>query len=45
MRRRNRQIHNLVYNALKLFMDMNPALFDECQIQYKIARQQYVSVV
>ncbi|XP_004349264.2 protein phosphatase 2A regulatory subunit B' delta isoform [Capsaspora owczarzaki ATCC 30864] len=35
----NRTIHGLVYNALKLFMDMNPRLFDECTHQYKSERQ------
>ncbi|CAO3596477.1 unnamed protein product [Absidia cylindrospora] len=31
----NRAIHGLVYNALKLFMDINPTLFDYCTEQYK----------
>eukprot|EP00123_Amoebidium_parasiticum_P016978 comp23667_c0_seq2/m.40466 comp23667_c0_seq2/g.40466 ORF comp23667_c0_seq2/g.40466 comp23667_c0_seq2/m.40466 type:complete len:568 (-) comp23667_c0_seq2:221-1924(-) len=31
----NRTIHGLVYNALKLFMDTNPALFEECTQQHK----------
>ncbi|CAG8558400.1 1575_t:CDS:10, partial [Dentiscutata heterogama] len=35
----NRTIHGLVYNALKLFMEINPALFDECTAQYKQSRQ------
>lgn len=35
----NRTIHGLVYNALKMFMDMNPKLFDDCTQQYKIERQ------
>eukprot|EP00128_Syssomonas_multiformis_P002233 Colp12_sorted_trinity150504_noHs@7424 len=35
----NRTIHGLVYNALKLFMDMNPKLFDECTHRYKAERQ------
>lgn len=35
----NRTIHGLVYNALKLFMDMNPTLFDECTRKYKAERQ------
>lgn len=30
-----RTIHGLIYNALKLFMDMNQKLFDECTSQYK----------
>lgn len=32
----------MVYNALKLFMEINPTLFDECTNNYKIARQQCV---
>ncbi|KAG0325561.1 Serine/threonine-protein phosphatase 2A 56 kDa regulatory subunit gamma isoform [Dissophora globulifera] len=35
----NRTIHGLVYNALKLFMDVTPKLFDECTNQYRQARQ------
>jgi len=31
----NRTIHGLVYNALKIFMEINPRLFDECTNQYK----------
>ncbi|KAI0720978.1 protein phosphatase PP2A0 B subunit gamma isoform [Cerioporus squamosus] len=31
----NRTIHALVYNALKLFMEINPDLFDEVMQQYK----------
>ncbi|XP_047994164.1 serine/threonine-protein phosphatase 2A 56 kDa regulatory subunit gamma isoform isoform X1 [Leguminivora glycinivorella] len=31
----NKTIHGLVYNALKLFMEMNQKLFDECTQQYK----------
>lgn len=30
-----RTIHGLVYNALKLFMDTNPALFEECTQRYQ----------
>ena len=26
----NKTIHGLIYNALKLFMEMNQKLFDEC---------------
>merc|ERR1712156_929270 len=29
-------IHGLIYNALKLFMEMNQKLFDECTQQYKL---------
>ncbi|KAH6582580.1 hypothetical protein BASA61_008480 [Batrachochytrium salamandrivorans] len=35
----NRTIHGLVYNALKLFMEMSPKLFDECTNRYKQTRQ------
>ncbi|KAI8644500.1 protein phosphatase 2A regulatory B subunit [Parasitella parasitica] len=31
----NRTIHGLVYNALKMFMDMDPQLFDQCTYYYK----------
>jgi len=31
----NKTIHGLVYNALKLFMEMNQKLFDECTQAYK----------
>lgn len=40
-----RTIHGLIYNALKLFMEMNQKLFDECTQQYKAERQKYVSTV
>ncbi|KAI6045421.1 protein phosphatase 2A regulatory B subunit [Pisolithus marmoratus] len=39
----NRTIHGMVYNALKLFMELNPELFDETLQQYRqrrIAEQQ-----
>ncbi|KXS15101.1 B56-domain-containing protein [Gonapodya prolifera JEL478] len=35
----NRTIHGLVYNALKLFMEISPKLFDECTNKYKLTRQ------
>lgn len=35
----NRTIHGLVYNALKLFMEMSPKLFDECTNRYKQGKQ------
>lgn len=38
-----RNIHGLVYNALKLFMEISPKLFDECTNNYKLSRQKYVS--
>ncbi|KAI0065428.1 protein phosphatase 2A regulatory B subunit [Artomyces pyxidatus] len=34
----NRTIHGMVYNALKLFMELNPDLFDETMQQYKQRR-------
>ncbi|KAF2153560.1 protein phosphatase 2A regulatory B subunit [Myriangium duriaei CBS 260.36] len=30
----NRTIHGMVYNAMKLFMEVNPQLFDDCSHQY-----------
>jgi Protein phosphatase 2A regulatory B subunit (B56 family) len=33
---RNKTIHGLIYNALKLFMEMNQKLFDDCTQKYKI---------
>ncbi|KAJ3396847.1 Serine/threonine-protein phosphatase 2A 56 kDa regulatory subunit delta isoform [Lobulomyces angularis] len=35
----NRTIHGLIYNALKLFMEISPKLFDECTNKYKQSRQ------
>ncbi|XP_065168427.1 serine/threonine-protein phosphatase 2A 56 kDa regulatory subunit gamma isoform-like isoform X3 [Atheta coriaria] len=35
----NKTIHGLIYNALKLFMEMNQKLFDECTQQYRQDRQ------
>lgn len=32
----------MVYNALKLFMEINPEMFDECMQQYKETRLQCV---
>jgi serine/threonine-protein phosphatase 2A regulatory subunit B' len=29
-----RTIHSMVYNAMKLFMEVNPQLFDECSHEY-----------
>ncbi|XP_006458185.1 hypothetical protein AGABI2DRAFT_115195 [Agaricus bisporus var. bisporus H97] len=34
----NRTIHGMVYNALKLFMEINPDLFDEAMQHYKQQR-------
>ena len=33
-----RTIHGMVYNALKLFMEINPDLFEECLQNYKQSR-------
>ncbi|KAH7396310.1 phosphatase 2A regulatory B subunit-domain-containing protein [Pyrenochaeta sp. MPI-SDFR-AT-0127] len=30
----NRTIHGMVYNAMKLFMEVNPQLFDDCSHDY-----------
>lgn len=35
----NKTIHGHIYNALKLFMEMNQHLFDECTQNYKTTRQ------
>ncbi len=35
----NKTIHGLIYNALKLFMEMNQKLFDECTQQYKVEQK------
>ena len=37
-----RTIHGLIYNALKLFMEMNQKLFDSCTQQYKAEVQKCV---
>lgn len=31
----NKTIHGLIYNALKIFMEMNQKLFDECNVKYQ----------
>ncbi|XP_014671331.1 PREDICTED: serine/threonine-protein phosphatase 2A 56 kDa regulatory subunit delta isoform-like [Priapulus caudatus] len=36
----NKTIHGLIYNALKLFMEMNQKLFDDCTQNYKAQRDQ-----
>ncbi|XP_039439496.1 serine/threonine-protein phosphatase 2A 56 kDa regulatory subunit gamma isoform-like [Culex pipiens pallens] len=35
----NKTIHGLIYNAIKLFMEMNQKLFDECHKKYKAEQQ------
>lgn len=32
-------IHGMVFNALKLFMEINPELFQQCQDNYKAQRR------
>lgn len=32
--KRDRTIHGMVYNAMKLFMEINPQLFDDCSHEY-----------
>merc|ERR1711876_49431 len=34
----NKTIHGLIYNALKLFMEMDQGLFDECTTAYRAER-------
>ena len=34
-----RTIHGLIYNALKIFMEMNQKMFDECTQKYKVDKQ------
>lgn len=35
----NRTIHGMVYNAMKLFMEINPTLFDECSSKYTVDQE------
>ncbi|XP_028396269.1 serine/threonine-protein phosphatase 2A 56 kDa regulatory subunit gamma isoform-like isoform X2 [Dendronephthya gigantea] len=35
----NKTIHGLIYNALKLFMEMNQKLFDDCTQNFKLERE------
>lgn len=35
----NKTIHGLIYNAIKLFMEMNHRLFDECNQKFKAEQQ------
>ena len=37
-----RTIHGLIYNALKLFMEMNQKLFDSCTQRFKLEVQKWV---
>ncbi|KIW07343.1 uncharacterized protein PV09_02191 [Verruconis gallopava] len=36
----NRTIHGMVYNAMKLFMEVNPQLFDDCSHEYAEQQKQ-----
>lgn len=38
----NKTIHGLIYNAIKLFMEMNHKLFDECNNKFRNERQLWV---
>lgn len=38
----SRTIQGLIYNALKIFMEMNQSLFDECTSQYKAELAEWV---
>lgn len=40
----NKTIHGLIYNALKMFMEMNQKLFDECSQAYQKDRVQEKTV-
>ncbi|KAJ1330342.1 hypothetical protein BSLG_009478 [Batrachochytrium salamandrivorans] len=40
----NRTIHGLVYNALKLFMEMSPKLFDECTNRERKKQKDHASL-
>lgn len=36
----NRTIHGMVYNAMRMFMEINPHLFDACLAEYNIAQEE-----
>lgn len=36
----HRTIHGLIYNALKLFMEINQRLFDECSQNFNREREE-----
>lgn len=36
----NRTIHGMVYNAMRMFMEINPHLFDACLSEYNIAQEE-----
>lgn len=37
----HRTIHGLIYNALKLFMEMNQKLFDDCTQQFRAEKNKW----
>lgn len=39
----NKTIHGLIYNAIKLFMEMNHKLFDECNNKFRNEKQLWVN--
>uniref|UniRef100_A0A667YSC3 Serine/threonine protein phosphatase 2A regulatory subunit n=1 Tax=Myripristis murdjan TaxID=586833 RepID=A0A667YSC3_9TELE len=39
----NKTIHGLIYNALKLFMEMNQKLFDDCTQQFRAEKSNFSS--
>ena len=39
-----RTIHGLIYNALKIFMEMNQKLFDECNQKYQEDLEAWVNI-
>lgn len=41
----SRTIHGLIYNALKLFMEMNQKLFDDCTQQFRAEKNKYESII
>lgn len=40
----SRTIHGMVYNAMKLFMEVNPQLFDDCSHEYTESQNNAESV-
>ncbi|ORY74837.1 phosphatase 2A regulatory B subunit-domain-containing protein [Protomyces lactucae-debilis] len=36
----NRTIHGMVYNAMRMFMEINPMLFDACLAEYKVTQSE-----
>jgi serine/threonine-protein phosphatase 2A regulatory subunit B' len=35
----NRNIHGMIFNATKLFMEANPVFYDQCAILYRQSRE------